>query len=80
MVVEVCDPDITNANFNNIEFWVVPDPIVVKTGEALSLHVAIDALKQVEDGGTVQIDVTKGGPVPLPVPCLEVKTRSSKYR
>ena len=68
IVVNVCDPEITEANFDNLDVKVDPDPIVVKTGEKVGLHFAIDLLKEVK-GGTVKIDIKSGM---LPVPCLEV--------
>ena len=68
IVVKVCDPEITEANFDNLDVKVDPDPIVVKTGEKVGLHFAIDLLKEVK-GGTVKIDIKSGM---LPVPCLEV--------
>jgi len=69
IVVEICDPEITEANFDNLDIAVDPDPIVVETGKQVGLHFAIDLLTQIE-GGTVKIDITSGI---LPVPCLEVE-------
>ena len=66
--VEICDPEITEANFDNLDIAVDPDPIVLKTGNKLGLHFAIDLLKQI-DGGTVDISIKNG---PLPIPCIEV--------
>jgi len=68
IVVEVCDPDITEANFDNLDVAVDPDPIVLKTGAKIGLHFAIDLLKQI-DGGTVKIDIKNGL---LPLPCIEI--------
>ena len=68
IVVEICDPEITEANFDNLDIAVDPDPIVLKTGNKVGLHFAIDLLKQI-DGGTVKIDIKNGI---LPIPCLEV--------
>ena len=68
IVVEICDPEITEANFDNLDIAVDPDPIVLKTGNKVGLHFAIDLLTQI-DGGTVKIDIKKGI---LPIPCLEV--------
>ena len=69
IVVEICDPEITEANFDNLDIAVDPDPIVLKTGNKVGLHFAIDLLKQI-DGGTVKIDIKNGI---LPIPCLEVR-------
>merc|ERR1711993_216220 len=69
IVVNVCDPEITEANFDKLDVKVDPDPIVVKTGEKVGLHFAIDLLKEVK-GGTVKIDIKSGM---LPVPCLEIE-------
>ena len=66
--VEICDPDITEANFDNLDIAVSPDPIVLKSGAQVGLHFAIDLLKQI-DGGTVKIDIKNGL---LPLPCIEV--------
>merc|ERR1711996_22229 len=66
--VEICDPDITEANFDNLDIAVSPDPIVLKSGAQVGLHFAIDLLKQI-DGGTVKIDIKNG---PLPIPCIEI--------
>ena len=68
IVVEVCDPEITEANFDNLDIAVSPDPIVLATGAKVGLHFAIDLLKDVE-GGTVNIGIKNGA---LPIPCLEV--------
>ena len=73
IVVNVCDPEITEANFDNLDVKVDPDPIVVKTGEKVGLHFAIDLLKEVK-GGTVKIDIKSGL---LPVPCLEVTNHTN---
>ena len=75
IVVKVCDPEITEANFDNLDVKVDPDPIVVKTGEKVGLHFAIDLLKEVK-GGTVKIDIKSGL---LPVPCLEVTNNTNSY-
>ena len=66
--VQICDPDITEAHFDNLDIAVDPDPIVVETGKQVGLHFAIDLLNQI-NGGTVKIDIVSGI---LPVPCLEV--------
>lgn len=66
--VEICDPEITEANFDNLDIAVDPDPIILKTGAQVGLHFAIDLLKQI-DGGTVKINIKKGL---LPIPCIEV--------
>merc|ERR1712080_327197 len=79
IVVEVCDPEITEANFDNLDVKVKPDPIVVKEGESVGLHFAIDLLKEIK-GGTVKIDIKKGV---LPIPCLEIdgkKVGSCEYK
>ena len=68
IVVEICDPEITEAHFDNLDIAVDPDPIVVETGKQVGLHFAIDLLTQI-NGGTVKIDIVSGI---LPVPCLEV--------
>ena len=68
IVVEICDPEITEAHFDNLDIKVDPDPIVVETGKQVGLHFAIDLLTQI-NGGTVKIDIVSGI---LPVPCLEV--------
>ena len=70
IVVEICDPEITEANFDNLDVKVKPDPIVLKTGGELGLHFAIDLLKD-KAGGTVKIDIHNGV---LPIPCIEVST------
>ena len=75
IVVNVCDPEITEANFDKLDVKVDPDPIVVKTGEKVGLHFAIDLLKEVK-GGTVKIDIKSGM---LPVPCLEVTNDTNSY-
>ena len=75
IVVNVCDPEITEANFDKLDVKVDPDPIVVKTGEKVGLHFAIDLLKEVK-GGTVKIDIKSGM---LPVPCLEVTNNTNSY-
>ena len=67
--VEICDPEITEANFDNLDIAVDPDPIVLKTGNQLGLHFAIDLLKEKAAGGTVDISIKNG---PLPIPCIEV--------
>ena len=72
IVVNVCDPEITEANFDKLDVKVDPDPIVVKTGEKVGLHFAIDLLKEIK-GGTVKIDIKSGM---LPVPCLEVRIKT----
>merc|ERR1712080_32000 len=69
IVVEICDPDITEAHFDNLDIAVDPDPIVVEVGKQVGLHFAIDLLTQM-NGGTVKIDIVSGI---LPVPCLEVE-------
>merc|ERR1712080_424376 len=46
--VEICDPDITEANFDNLDIAVSPDPIVLKSGAQVGLHFAIDLLKQID--------------------------------
>ena len=66
--VEICDPDITESHFDNLDIAVDPDPIVVEVGKQVGLHFAIDLLTQM-NGGTVKIDIVSGI---LPVPCLEV--------
>ena len=66
--VQICDPEITEAHFDNLDIAVDPDPIVVETGKQVGLHFAIDLLTQI-NGGTVKIDIVSGI---LPVPCLEV--------
>ena len=68
IVVEICDPEITEANFDNLDVKVKPDPIVLATGGELGLHFAIDLLKD-KAGGTVKIDIHNGV---LPIPCIEV--------
>ena len=68
IVVEICDPEITEANFDNLDIAVDPDPIVVEAGKKVGLHFAIDLVTQIE-GGTVQVDMMSGS---IPVPCLEV--------
>jgi hypothetical protein len=57
------------SQLDNLDVKVDPDPIVVKTGEKVGLHFAIDLLKEVK-GGTVKIDIKSGL---LPVPCLEIE-------
>merc|ERR1711981_1012848 len=79
IVVEICDPEITEANFDNLDIAVDPDPIVLKTGNQVGLHFAIDLLTQI-DGGTVKIDIKNGI---LPIPCLEIeghKVGSCEYK
>ena len=66
--VEICDPEITEAHFDNLDIAVDPDPIVVEAGKQVGLHFAIDLLTQI-NGGIVQIDIMSGS---IPVPCLEV--------
>ena len=66
--VQICDPDITEAHFDNLDIAVDPDPIVVETGKQVGLHFAIDLLTQL-NGGIVEIDIMSGS---IPVPCLEV--------
>lgn len=68
IIVNVCDPEITEANFDNLDIKVRPDPIVIKEGDKVGLHFAIDLLKE-KKGGTVKIDIKSGI---LPVPCLEI--------
>ena len=68
IVVEICDPEITEAHFDNLDIKVDPDPIVVETGKQVGLHFAIDLLNQI-NGGIVKIDIMSGS---IPVPCLEV--------
>ena len=70
--VEICDPDITHQHFDNLDLFVKPDPILVKEGEDLSLHFALDILTPVLAGGTIDIKIKKGGAIPLPVPCIDV--------
>merc|ERR1712227_959834 len=67
--VEICDPEITEAHFDNLDIAVDPDPIIVEAGKQVGLHFAIDLLNQI-NGGTVKIDIVSGI---LPVPCLEVE-------
>merc|ERR1711902_202472 len=66
--VEICDPEITEAHFDNLDIAVDPDPIIVEAGKQVGLHFAIDLLNQI-NGGTVKIDIMSGS---IPVPCLEV--------
>ena len=66
--VKICDNEITEAHFDNLDIAVDPDPIVVEAGKQVGLHFAIDLLTQM-NGGTVKIDIVSGV---LPVPCLEV--------
>ena len=68
IVVEICDPEITEAHFDNLDIAVDPDPIVVEAGKQVGLHFAIDLLNQI-NGGIVKIDIMSGS---IPVPCLEV--------
>merc|ERR1712244_1478 len=67
--VQICDNEITEAHFDNLDIAVDPDPIVVEVGKQVGLHFAIDLLTQM-NGGTVKIDIVSGI---LPVPCLEVE-------
>jgi len=67
--VKICDNEITEAHFDNLDIAVDPDPIVVEAGKQVGLHFAIDLLTQM-NGGTVKIDIVSGV---LPVPCLEVE-------
>merc|ERR1712018_135003 len=67
--VKICDNEITEAHFDNLDIAVDPDPIVVEAGKQFGLHFAIDLLTQM-NGGTVKIDIVSGV---LPVPCLEVE-------
>merc|ERR1712112_592318 len=67
--VEICDPEITEAHFDNLDIAVNPDPIIVEAGKQVGLHFAIDLITQI-NGGTVKIDIMSGS---IPVPCLEVE-------
>ena len=70
--VEICNEENTHKHFQNLDLFVKPDPIVVQEGADVSLHFAIDVITAVLAGGTIDIKLTKGGAIPLPVPCLEV--------
>merc|ERR1711992_112697 len=67
--VQICDNEITEAHFDNLDIAVDPDPIVVEVGKQVGFHFAIDLLTQM-NGGIVKIDIRSGS---IPVPCLEVE-------
>merc|ERR1712141_773956 len=52
--VKICDNEITEAHFDNLDIAVDPDPIVVEAGKQVGLHFAIDLLTQM-NGGTVKV-------------------------
>ena len=51
---------------------VEPFPIVVATGETITLSVQITLNEVVPAGAQVSLKIKKEGLIPVPIPCLEI--------
>merc|ERR1712107_533340 len=61
-----------NEPFDLLSLSVVPDPIVVATGEDISLQIQLQLNQPVPEGATVSLKMKKKGIIDLPFPALKL--------
>merc|ERR1719320_1529366 len=64
--VGFCD----GANSDNIS--VEPFPLVIATGETITLNVQITLNEPIPAGATVSLKIKREGLIPIPIPCLPI--------
>jgi len=60
------------AEIGTLSISVVPDPIVVATGETITLSVVVELAEAIPAGTQVSLSIKKEGLIDIPLPCIEV--------
>ena len=70
--VKICNKKKTNQYVDNIDLVIDPNPILIAPGVTIRFHFGIDILKDIPEGSSLDLRITKKGLIPLHIPCLEV--------
>ena len=70
--VKICNKKQTNQYVDNIDLAIDPNPILIAPSVTIRFHFGIDILKDIPNGSSLKLKITKKGLIPVHIPCLEV--------